>query len=103
VNSFGTLGYPNDPDEGDWTPLEEVLTVLGELVAAGKIRHVGLSNEKRCQHLQLLNCLVQETRGGSHNTGNRRSHTTPPIFSNNHFPGLARMCAWFMLALACAG
>lgn len=45
VNSFGKLAYVENPEEGDWTPLEEVLTALGELVAAGKIRHVGLSNE----------------------------------------------------------
>src|SRR5690625_447062 len=45
VNSFGRLGYLPNPEEADWTPLEEVLAALAELATAGKIRHVGLSNE----------------------------------------------------------
>lgn len=43
-NYFGRLGYPlATPDS--FTPIEETLTVLGEQVAAGKIRAIGLSNE----------------------------------------------------------
>jgi aryl-alcohol dehydrogenase-like predicted oxidoreductase len=44
TNYFGRLGYEHqeDPDE---VPLQHTLQVLGELVRAGKIRHVGLSNE----------------------------------------------------------
>jgi len=38
--------YQFDPDkERDTTPILETLTVLDELVQAGKIRHIGLSNE----------------------------------------------------------
>ena len=44
VNSFGKLGYVHVEDES-WTPLAETLGCLDELVKAGKIRHVGLSNE----------------------------------------------------------
>lgn len=44
VNSFGKLGYVHVEDE-DTTPIAETLGVLGDLVRAGKIRHVGLSNE----------------------------------------------------------
>jgi aryl-alcohol dehydrogenase-like predicted oxidoreductase len=44
TNYFGQLGYRHDPD-APMTPPEETLTVLDELVRAGKIRHVGLSNE----------------------------------------------------------
>lgn len=44
VNSFGKLGYDHI-DEETWTPLEESLSVLADLVRQGKIRHVGLSNE----------------------------------------------------------
>ncbi len=44
VNIFGRLNYTHHPDE-TFTPFEEVLGVLGEAVRAGKIRHVGLSNE----------------------------------------------------------
>lgn len=44
TNFFGQLGYQHCPDE-QFTPVEEVLGTLGELVQAGKIRHIGLSNE----------------------------------------------------------
>lgn len=44
TNFFGQLGYQHQTDE-TFTAFEEVLGVLGELVAAGKIRHIGLSNE----------------------------------------------------------
>jgi aryl-alcohol dehydrogenase-like predicted oxidoreductase len=44
VNAFGRLMYEHRPEQA-FTPFEEVLGVLGEAVTAGKIRHVGLSNE----------------------------------------------------------
>lgn len=44
TNFFGQLGYQHQTDE-TFTAFGEVLGVLGELVAAGKIRHIGLSNE----------------------------------------------------------
>jgi len=44
TNYFGQLGYRH-ADEDRSTPLLETLGVLGDLVAAGKVRHVGLSNE----------------------------------------------------------
>lgn len=44
ANFFGRLGYPG-PGEDDGTPFEETLVALQEQVDAGKIRHVGLSNE----------------------------------------------------------
>ncbi len=43
TNCFGKLGYVHA--ERPFTPPEETLAVLGDLVAAGKIRHIGLSNE----------------------------------------------------------
>ncbi len=43
TNFFGQLGYTHRA--GDFTPMEETLGVLAEMVQAGKIRHVGLSNE----------------------------------------------------------
>ncbi|MCW9014310.1 MAG: NADP(H)-dependent aldo-keto reductase [Gammaproteobacteria bacterium] len=44
TNFFGSLGYSHDASD---TPveIEETLAVLAELVAAGKVRHIGLSNE----------------------------------------------------------
>ena len=43
TNFFGKLGYAHQ--EEAFTPLLEVLQLLDEHVKAGKIRHVGLSNE----------------------------------------------------------
>lgn len=44
TNFFSRLGYQHqEPDTS--TPIEETLEVLGELVQAGKVRHVGISNE----------------------------------------------------------
>lgn len=44
TNCFGELGYRHDPD-WQFTPIEETLSVLDDFVKAGKIRHIGLSNE----------------------------------------------------------
>ena len=44
IPRFGQLDYKYDPTD-NWTSIEEVLYNLNELVKAGKILHVGLSNE----------------------------------------------------------
>ena len=44
ANYFGRLGYVHDTEE-DATPLEETLSALKELIDAGKVRAIGLSNE----------------------------------------------------------
>lgn len=44
TNYFGKLGY-QPADDSDSVPLLETLEALGDLVKAGKVRHVGLSNE----------------------------------------------------------
>ncbi len=44
VNSFGKLGWQPDPAE-DFLDIEETLEVMADLVRAGKIRWVGLSND----------------------------------------------------------
>jgi aryl-alcohol dehydrogenase-like predicted oxidoreductase len=44
TNYFGQLGYRH-VDEADVISMEESLGAMAELVAEGKIRHVGLSNE----------------------------------------------------------
>ena len=44
TNYFGRLGYEHKPGETG-TPIEETLQALAELVAEGKVRHLGLSNE----------------------------------------------------------
>lgn len=43
TNFFGQLGYQHQ--EADFTELEETLEVLDEEIKAGRIRHIGLSNE----------------------------------------------------------
>ena len=45
VPMFGARGLSQVEDREDLTPLEETLDTLGELVKAGKVRHVGVSNE----------------------------------------------------------
>ena len=44
TNMFGRLGYEHN-DVGDWNKFEDILGNLKKFVDAGKIRHVGLSNE----------------------------------------------------------
>lgn len=44
TNTFGRLAYPWIEGESS-VDIEETLTVLGDLVKAGKIRHIGVSNE----------------------------------------------------------
>jgi aryl-alcohol dehydrogenase-like predicted oxidoreductase len=43
-NFFGTLGFEPAPDE-DTVPIRETLEVLADLIKAGKVLHVGVSNE----------------------------------------------------------
>lgn len=44
TNFFGQLNYYHAPDK-DLTPIAETMAVLADLVKAGKIRHIGVSNE----------------------------------------------------------
>ncbi|MCU7856514.1 MAG: NADP(H)-dependent aldo-keto reductase [Candidatus Thiodiazotropha sp. (ex Lucinoma borealis)] len=44
TNYFGELGYRPDEEE-QTTPILETLQVLSDLIKAGKIRHIGVSNE----------------------------------------------------------
>ena len=60
TNFFGRLGYAPDPD-ADFIPLEDQLEVLHHLVTAGKIRHVGVSNETPWGVMTFLR--LGETRG----------------------------------------
>lgn len=58
TNFFGKLGYKHDPDHSG-TPLAETLGVLYDLVRAGKIRCVGLSNETPWGLMRCLNLADQ--------------------------------------------
>ncbi len=60
TNRFGQRSYIHTPDK-DGTPLAETLAVLGDLIQAGKIRHIGLSNESPWG---VMTCLkLAETQG----------------------------------------
>lgn len=55
VNAFGRLGYVHTPEK-DGAALEETLGVFADMVKAGKIRHLGVSNETPwgiAKHLEL--------------------------------------------------
>ncbi len=60
TNFFGQLGYSHDPDDVS-TPILEQLEALADLVKAGKVRHIGLSNETPWGVMQFLR--LAETAG----------------------------------------
>lgn len=57
---FGRRGYQHKP-EADGTPLEETLSALDDLVRAGLVRAIGVSNETPWGVMRYL--TVAETRG----------------------------------------
>jgi len=61
TNYFGKLAYPAGEDATDLTPLDETLSVLKELVQAGKIRHIGLSNETPWGVMKFLQVADQHS------------------------------------------
>ena len=60
TNFFGQLGYKHKI-EANLTPLEDTLEALDEQVKAGKIRHIGLSNETPWGTMRFL--ALAEARG----------------------------------------
>src|SRR5476649_739924 len=60
TNFFGQLGYKHKI-EANLTPLEDTLEALDEQVKAGKIRHIGLSNETPWGTMKFL--ALAEARG----------------------------------------
>jgi aryl-alcohol dehydrogenase-like predicted oxidoreductase len=60
TNMFGQLGYQHVKDEAT-TPIEETLQALQELVQAGKVRHVAVSNETPWGLSKFVH--LSETRG----------------------------------------
>jgi len=60
TNFFGQLGYVHDAAD-EAIAIEDTLEVLDELVKAGKIRHIGLSNETPWGVARFLH--LAETRG----------------------------------------
>ena len=60
TNFFGRLGYVHDADDAP-VPLHETLQVLDDLIKAGKIRAVGLSNETPWGVMECMR--LAETQG----------------------------------------
>jgi aryl-alcohol dehydrogenase-like predicted oxidoreductase len=59
TNFFGRLGFEPENDEAACTPLLETLQALDEQVQAGKIRHIGVSNETPWGVMRFLNLAEQ--------------------------------------------
>ncbi|MBW9262459.1 MAG: NADP(H)-dependent aldo-keto reductase [Candidatus Thiodiazotropha sp. (ex. Lucinisca nassula)] len=59
TNYFGALGYQH-PKHESATPIEETLQVLGDLKKAGKIRHIGVSNETPWGLMRYLQIAQQK-------------------------------------------
>ena len=45
VPKFGVMDFEYDPNDNEWTSIEEVLENLNQLITQGKVRHIGVSNE----------------------------------------------------------
>ena len=57
-NYFGQLGYiPGD--DSDAIPIVETMAVLADFVQAGKVRHIGISNETPWGAMQYLNLAAE--------------------------------------------
>ena len=59
VPLFGQLDFEHDPNDNKWNELEKVLEDLKELINAGKIRYVGLSNETPWGTMKFLEIAKQ--------------------------------------------
>lgn len=59
TNTFGQRGYTHDANDTP-VPIEDTLGELGRLVAEGKIRHVGLSNETPWGVMRFLRAAETE-------------------------------------------
>lgn len=58
TNDFGRLAYQH-VDGADETPIEETLAALDAVVKAGKVRHIGLSNENPWGVMRFLTLAEQ--------------------------------------------
>ncbi len=58
VPMFGSTSYEPDK-EHDTTPIAEQVQALAELVKAGKVRHIGLSNETPWGVMEFIRCAEQ--------------------------------------------
>lgn len=61
TNYFGRLGYA-PREEAKAVPIDETLGAMAELVRAGKVRHVGVSNETPWGLMNYLRCSEPDAR-----------------------------------------
>ncbi len=59
VPLFGQLDFEHDPNDNKWNSFRKVLENLNELIQAGKIRYVGLSNETPWGTMKFLEIAKQ--------------------------------------------
>lgn len=88
VNSFGRLDFPADHvTQREGAVMDETLDVMADLIKAGKIRHIGLSNETPWGVMRYLNSAA------AHSTRPRvASIQNPYSFLNRTFEiGLAEI------------
>ena len=60
IAKFGKMDFEFDPNDNKWTQIEEVLDNLNNLIKAGKIRYVGLSNETSWGVMKFLNVAKEK-------------------------------------------
>jgi len=61
TNFFGQLGYQHEEEDSS-TPIDETLEVLQNLVQAGKVRYIGISNETPWGTMTYLELTQQHNR-----------------------------------------
>lgn len=61
TNFFGKLGYYHAPEK-DGVPIEETLAILDDLIQAGKIRSIGISNETAWGCAEYLRVAREQDR-----------------------------------------
>jgi aryl-alcohol dehydrogenase-like predicted oxidoreductase len=61
TNTFGQFGYTHDASDDGGTPIEETLEALQAVIKAGKVRHIGVSNETPWGVMKFLQAA--ETKG----------------------------------------
>ena len=59
LQAFGTLAYRHQAETAETTPIEETLAALDDLVQAGKVRAVGVSNETAWGVMRFLQLAEQ--------------------------------------------
>ena len=60
ITTLGRTRYSHIPDTPALVPIEETLAALGEVVAAGKVRHVGVANETSWGVMRYLSAAHEQ-------------------------------------------